>query len=267
MGRPTKNHCDYFSHDANMRNHRKVKALRNKFSNGYAIWNMLLEYLTGIDGNTFENSDIEFELMSGDFGVSVTEIRDVVNYCISLEMLFMKDGFIFSESLNERLAPVYEKRGRLKQLSKKQLRVSGKFADNNTAGSGVSVTEKPQTKVKETKVKEKSISEREILFSEIVKNLSGNGKSEEEIHTLATATVEEDCRQFSRLSEWIENNCPRVARMKEPITLRQFVKIREEIRDKAKITELLKNMQNWQPLLKKNVSAYQTLLNWAKREQ
>lgn len=152
MGRPIKNHCDYFSHDANMRNHRKVKALRNKYQNGYAIWNMLLEYLTGIDGNTFENSDIEFELMSGDFGVSVTEIRDVVNYCISLEMLFMKDGFVFSESLNERLAPVYEKRGRLKELSKKQLRVNGKFTASNADANGVSVTEKPQTKVKETKV-------------------------------------------------------------------------------------------------------------------
>lgn len=124
-----------------------------------------------------------------------------------------------------------------------------------------------EDEVKDDSKRERKKSEKEILFSEIVKNLSGNGKSQDEIKTLATATVEEDFRQFTRLSEWIENNCPRVADMKEPITLRQFVKIREEIKDKAKITELLRNMQNWQPLLKKNVSAYQTLLNWAKREQ
>ena len=36
-----------------------------------------------------------------------------------LEMLFIKDNFVYSESLNEKLAPVYEKRGKAKELSKK----------------------------------------------------------------------------------------------------------------------------------------------------
>lgn len=104
MARPQKNSCDYFTHDNDMRNHRKVKSIRNKFGiQGYAIWSMLLEYLTGIDGNEFEYSDLEFELISGDFGVSVTEIRDVVDYCIKLEMLFNNNSFIYSESLNQRL--------------------------------------------------------------------------------------------------------------------------------------------------------------------
>jgi hypothetical protein len=158
MGRPAKNNADFFSHDTGMRNHRKVKAIRNKFSIiGYAIWCMLLEHLTGSDGNEFEDSDSELELMAGDFGVSATEIRDVVNYCISLELLFRENGFIYSESLNERLAPVYEKRGKAKEFSKKQLRVNGKFCINNTDGTGVSATEKPQSKVKESKVKESKL--------------------------------------------------------------------------------------------------------------
>ena len=81
MARPKKNYCDYFPHDRDMRNHRKVKAIRTKFGPiGYAIWSMTLEYLTGIDGNVFEYSDVEFELMAGDFGVSATEIREVVDY-------------------------------------------------------------------------------------------------------------------------------------------------------------------------------------------
>ena len=99
MARPTKNYCDYFPHDRDMRNHRKIKAVRTKFGvTGYAIWSMVLEYLTGIDGNEFENSETEIELMGGDFGVSVTEIRQVLDYCIRLELLFEKDGFIHSES-------------------------------------------------------------------------------------------------------------------------------------------------------------------------
>lgn len=153
MARPVKNNCDYFTHDRDMRNHRKIKALRTKFGiNGYALWNMILEYLTGIDGNEFENSDVELELMAGDFGVSVTEISNVLDYCLKLELLFLKNGFINSESLDERLAPVYEKRKVAKCKSKKQLRINGKFSHNNYVSNGVSVTEMPQSKVKYSKV-------------------------------------------------------------------------------------------------------------------
>ena len=155
MARPIKNYCDYFPHDRDMRNHRKVKAIRTKYGVvGYAIWSMTLEYLTGIDGNVLEYSDVEFELMAGDFGVSATEIRDVQDYCIKLEMLFLNNGFINSESLDERLVPVYEKRGRSKSNSRKQQRVNGKFVISNAVSDGVSVAEKPQSKVNKSKVKE-----------------------------------------------------------------------------------------------------------------
>jgi hypothetical protein len=159
MARPKKNYCDYFPHDRDMRNHRKVKAIRTKFGPiGYAIWSMTLEYLTGIDGNEFEYSDVEFELMAGDFGVSAPEIQHLIDYCIKLEMLFLNNGFIHSESLDDRLKPVYEKRGTNKDKSKKQLRVNGKFANNKTVFDGVSAPEMPQSKVKEIKVKEINIS-------------------------------------------------------------------------------------------------------------
>lgn len=135
-----------------MRNHKKIKAIRTKFGiTGYGIWCMVLEYLTGNDGNVFEYSELELELMSGDFGVSVTEIRDVLNYCIKLELLFLKDGFINSDSLDERLKSVYDKRGVAKDRSKKQFRNNGKFSLNNAGTNGVSVTEMPQSKVKESK--------------------------------------------------------------------------------------------------------------------
>lgn len=162
MARPQKNSCDYFTHDNDMRNHRKVKSIRNKFGiQGYAVWSMLLEYLTGIDGNEFEYSDLEFELISGDFGVSVTEIREVVDYCIKLEMLFTNNGFVYSESLNNRLAPVYKKRGIAKEISEKQKRIKGKFI-NNTVDTVVSVTETPQSKVKEIKEEESKVNNTEF---------------------------------------------------------------------------------------------------------
>lgn len=158
MARPIKNYCDYFPHDRDMRNHRKIKAIRTKFGvEGYAIWSMLLEYLTGIDGNVFEYSEPEFELIGGDFGVSVETIRFVIDYCLKLELLFLKDGFVNSESLDERLKPVYIKRGVSKNNSKKQQRKDGKFTSNNTIINGVSVTEIPQIKVNEIKEDEKEL--------------------------------------------------------------------------------------------------------------
>lgn len=163
MARPQKNSCDYFPLDADMRNHRKVKSIRNKFGiAGYGIWVMLLEYLTGIDGNEFEYSDLEFELMSGDFGVSVTEIRGVIDYCIRLEMLFNVNNFIYSESLNERLLPVYLKRGKSREISDKQKRLNGKFIKSADC-TVVSVTETPQSKVDNIKVD--NIKENETLNS------------------------------------------------------------------------------------------------------
>lgn len=148
MARPVKNYCDYFPHDRDMRNHRKIKAIRTKFKiTGYAIWCMILEYLTGADGNVFEYNEVEIELMAGDFGVSATEIQDVVDYCIKLELLFVKDGFIQSETLDERLKPVYDKRGVSKEKSKKQSRTNGKFASNNAEPTAIAVTEMPQIKL------------------------------------------------------------------------------------------------------------------------
>jgi len=163
MARPVRNYCEYFPHDRDMRNHKKIKSIRQKFGiKGYGIWCMLLEVLTGSDGNVFEDNDFELELLSGDFDVSVTEIRDVLNYCYRMELLFNIDGFVNSNSLDERLKTVYEKRKRAKNLSEKQKRKNGKFYSNDDC-IGVSVTETtdetdisveimPQSKVNKSKV-------------------------------------------------------------------------------------------------------------------
>lgn len=138
-----------------MRNHKKIKAIRSNFGiQGYAIWVMIIEHLTGNDGNVFEYSEMELDLMAGDFGCKVEDLKNVLEYAIKLELLFNKSGFINSDSLDERLLPVYEKRNKNKELSKQQLRANGKFISNNTDSPVVSVTEIPQSKVKEIKVKE-----------------------------------------------------------------------------------------------------------------
>lgn len=167
MPRPTKNNCAYFPHDNDMRNHAKVKSLRIKFTNGYAIWSMLLETLTGNDGNVFEYTDLQFELFCGDFGFSVTEIRDVVDYCIRLEMLFVSDGFVYSESLNENLAPVYKKRGKAKEQSAKQKRKNGVYVTETTDTTVIPVEEIPQRRKDSIREEKKRVDYKNTPLSKI----------------------------------------------------------------------------------------------------
>ena len=153
MARPIKNGCDWFSHDSGMRNHRKVKALRGKFQNGYAIWCMLLEYMTAAEGNSIEFSEIELELLAGDFGFQSSEIREVINYSLLIGLLFNENGLIYSQTMKERLKGVYEKRNRQRGKSEQQPRSNGKFADDNSLKNELSPSEKSYSIVENSIVK------------------------------------------------------------------------------------------------------------------
>lgn len=156
MARPQKNNCEYFSHDASMRNHKKVRALRKKFPNGYAIWSMLLEYMTDAEFNRFPNTDLEFEFIAGDFEFDSEEIKNLVQYALQIDMLQESDGFISSKSLDERLKSVYDKRNRQRDKSLEQPRENGKFSHNNTDVSELSLSKTTQSKVKEIKLNNSS---------------------------------------------------------------------------------------------------------------
>ena len=74
-GRPNKNNLEYFTHDANMRNDRKIKAVRAKYGiTGYAVYNMLLETLCESNLLIINLSDEELELVSGDLTIVSEEL-------------------------------------------------------------------------------------------------------------------------------------------------------------------------------------------------
>lgn len=58
---------------------------------------------------------------------------------------------------------------------------------------------------------------------------------------------------------------PRVEQMKEPFTIEQYISIKTQYQSDS-IRELLLQMHNWEPLLRKNRSAYLTILNWKRRD-
>jgi hypothetical protein len=92
MARPKKLNADYFSHDNDMRNDPKIKAIRRKFKlQGYAVYNMILETLTDSDNFTLKIDNLSIELMAGDFDCESPFLIEFIDYCISLN-LFQKTG-------------------------------------------------------------------------------------------------------------------------------------------------------------------------------
>jgi|SRR5688500_8692871 len=153
MARPIKDNADYFSHDTDMRNDDRIKAVRKKFSHlGYSLYNMILEYMADKDFFRIQYSDMSFELMSGDFNEDPPRIKEVVDYFIQLDLFQLTDGYIKCKTLEARLSGVVEKRARAKEQAKEQPRINGRFTSNNTGEPDISVTETPQSKVKESKV-------------------------------------------------------------------------------------------------------------------
>ena len=149
MARPKKNNADYFSHDADMRNDNKIKALRRKFKvEGYGIWCMLIEHLTDTNHFKYEYNDFNLELLSGDFDVNPILLKEIIEYCILLKLLVNKDGYIYSQKLIDRFESLLNKRKRdVKPLI-------DELSTSITPQIDIIDVENPQSKVKESKVDE-----------------------------------------------------------------------------------------------------------------
>ena len=128
MAKPTHNNAEYFSHDADMRNDAKIKALRRKFSHeGYAVWCFMLESLTDAEYFEIKFEPMDRELMSADFDVDVDRLIEIVDYCCLLGLLQKnEDGTILHcDKLNERFTPLIELREKKREISEKR-REAGK---------------------------------------------------------------------------------------------------------------------------------------------
>jgi len=143
MARPIKNNADYFPHDADMRNDPRVKALRRKFKlEGYAIYNLILEYLTDAEFFEVKVDKLGIELMAGDFDCSTEILESVLNYAIDLGLIQSDNSILSCKSLDNRLEPLLSKRKRDREVV---------IADDNT-----------QSKVKESKGEKKKEEESTI---------------------------------------------------------------------------------------------------------
>ena len=156
-----------------MRNHRKVKALRNKFGlEGYAIWCMFLETLTESDCFKIKLlGSVDYELLSADFGTSAEKLSDVLNYCLAIKLILWdkNNKEYYSDSLIERLSPLVEKR--------EHYRVKYTKTIVSDAETPISDAEMPQTKLNKTKlnISKDMLSHKIPKIKKTIQELQDNG--------------------------------------------------------------------------------------------
>lgn len=162
MARPNKNNAEYFSHDNSMRNHRKIKALRQEFGmDGYGAYCMLLETLT--ESHDFEfklGKEMEWKMLAGDFGIETERLREIIKAMKELELIQNDSGKISCKNLVARMQPMLKKREYAKQQAQSQPRdESGKYIQGQQnselpANPVVSVVKTPQRKVQANETNE-----------------------------------------------------------------------------------------------------------------
>ena len=176
MARPIKHNADYFSHDNDMRNDLKVKALRRKFSHtGYSIYNMIIELLTNSDYFEYEWNELSIELLTPDFDIDADLLEHIVSYSVKLNLLQLTNGYLHCDKLTERLEEQVLKR-RKGYCSDNSKRMGLMLQQSNINIVNVNINDvndniSTQSKVKESKVKESKVKESKVKESKVKESI------------------------------------------------------------------------------------------------
>lgn len=158
MARPVKTNADYFTHDNDMRNDPKIKAARRRFGrDGYCIYNMLLEVLTDSDGFVIKYTDMNIELLSGDFEIEPELLKEIMEYYIKFGLLSLHDGMIFSDQHIKRFNGLVAKREKRKQnygVPNDTNSLSTEFRTSKTQNKEVYDAQNTQSRVEYSRVEE-----------------------------------------------------------------------------------------------------------------
>lgn len=112
MARPKKETADFFPHHSMMRDDPKIKAVRRTYGiTGYGVWCMLLEYFCNSRVFRVENTDLAMELLAGDFGIDIEELRGLLGYFVRVELIQQDEAGFSCQNLTEKyLKPLFDKR-------------------------------------------------------------------------------------------------------------------------------------------------------------
>jgi hypothetical protein len=193
MARPPKKNAEYVSHYADVRNLKEIRALRSRYGpEGYGVYWMILETLTGLDDHRLEWCNLERELVAGDIGIEPEYLFNLVTYGIVLRLFYLEEvregdvisHYLKSHYIDDKLSYLYDKReaDRARLLAKKAEKAATKKEEDLPESEVIAAitpiietitpiiaTNTTQRKEKESKAKEEDINikiEEEILSEE-----------------------------------------------------------------------------------------------------
>lgn len=173
MARPKKHNVDYFTHDVQMRNDIRIKALRRKYKHlGYSIYNITLELLGDAEYFEIKWDDKSIELLTPEYDCDKDELRDVIQYCIELDLLQITHGYLHCKNFTERLeGTVLVRRKDYCSKNSQISKLSEVNVNKNPIEDGIIVDINAQSKVKESKLKESKVKESKEKESKLPKTL------------------------------------------------------------------------------------------------
>jgi hypothetical protein len=172
MARPKKHNVEYFTHDVQMRNDVKIKALRRKYKHlGYAIYIITLELLGDAEYFEIKWDDETIELLLPEYDCDIDELIEVINYCIKLNLLQLSHGYLHCEKFTNRLEDtVLTRRTGYCKENSQIYKLKEVFVGNNEFEKNLNevyVDINAQSKVKERKVKESKVKESKVKESKV----------------------------------------------------------------------------------------------------
>jgi len=186
MARPTKHSVDYFSHDCSMRNDIKIKALRRKYKHlGYSIYIITLELLGDTEYFQIKWNDATIELLTPEYDCDANELKEIINYCIQLDLFQIDYGYLHCPKFTKRLEDTVLTRRKdycsnnspISKLSSVNV-YNNEIIDNNNGQSKVkesklNKSEVEESKLHETKVECSEVNNAEIIYSrQMINNIT-----------------------------------------------------------------------------------------------
>ena len=163
MARPQKEGMDYFPHDVNARNDKKIKMLRTLYgSKGYLFYFVMLEHIYNentfcLDVSEAETREEIFQLIARDMEITLDEFKEIFETALKWgcydKQLYEEKGIITSNGIQKRAAVVLDKREKMR-LKYQQ------FKDGISEAETTPETEEETPQRKEKKRKEKESKEK-----------------------------------------------------------------------------------------------------------
>jgi len=251
---------NWFKHDVDASNHPKIVALiESQGGIAYAFWWKVVETLHKKEGEPIPDKKYEILAIASSLKISQQQAVEIINEMVEMELLIKTDEGYFNERVLDQIHQLNKTRELRSKAGKKS--AASKIKENkhnlNKSSTGVEqVLNKSSTGVEQNSTDKTRLEKTRL-------NKSEKENIKEKPASSLPASPEVNIYDHPVLN-WIDQNTPRLKKMKEPLTAEQAETLVAN-HDPAIIAEIFAAMHNYEPLLKKNRSTYLTALNWIKR--